>query len=136
MCTISASRERGHEGSDIPVHVYGPPGTADFLATMMRVSHTYLEITIIVNEVSTEPVPERSSQPSLYAARARIWRMLLPPDQLNPRGGVDASLLLFAPEQGRSQKKKGRNAAGGVLNFDPRAGYMPWPPLQPGNPER
>ncbi len=29
----------------------------------------------------------------------RISRLALPPDQLNPRGGVDASLLAFAPEQ-------------------------------------
>lgn len=51
LCTINASRERGHELTDIPVHVYGPAGTADFLATMMRVSKTFLEITVVVYEV-------------------------------------------------------------------------------------
>lgn len=51
MCTINASRERGHEFADIPVHVYGPPGTAAFLVAMMRVSQTYLEITVVVHEV-------------------------------------------------------------------------------------
>ncbi|KXZ50002.1 hypothetical protein GPECTOR_18g157 [Gonium pectorale] len=136
MCTINSARERGHELSDIPVHVYGPPGTADFLASMMRVSQTYLEITIVVHEVCPRAVPESRSEPSLYASRARIWRVLMPPDQLNPRGGVDASLLLFAPSQGRAQKKKGRNASGGVLGFDPRAGYLPWPPLAAGDPDR
>ncbi|GLC36187.1 hypothetical protein PLESTF_001470600 [Pleodorina starrii] len=136
MCIINSSRERGHEIADIPVHVYGPPGTADFLAAMMRVSHTCLEVTIVVHEISTGPVPTGESEPYLYVKRARIWRVAMPPDQLNPRGGVDASLLLFAPDQGRSQKKRGRNAAGGVLSFDTRAGFLPFPPLEPGNPYR
>ncbi|GIL56622.1 hypothetical protein Vafri_11958, partial [Volvox africanus] len=134
MCIINSSRERGHEIADIPVHVYGPPGTADFLGAMMRISHTCLEVTIVVHEISTGPVAPAESQPYLYVKRARIWRVLMPPDQLNPRGGVDASLLLFAPDQGRSQKKRGRNSSGGVLSFDPRAGFLPFPPLEPGNP--
>ncbi|GIM04013.1 hypothetical protein Vretimale_8651 [Volvox reticuliferus] len=133
MCIINSSRERGHEIADIPVHVYGPPGTADFLGAMMRVSHTCLEVTIVVHEISTDPVAPAESQPYLYVKRARIWRVMMPPDQLNPRGGVDASLLLFAPDQGRSQKKRGRNSSGGVLSFDPRAGFLPFPPLEPGN---
>ena len=37
LCTISASKERGHETADIPIHIYGPPGTADFLSTMLLV---------------------------------------------------------------------------------------------------
>ncbi len=31
LCTISASREKGHENADTPVHVYGPQGLADFI---------------------------------------------------------------------------------------------------------
>ncbi len=62
LCVINASRERGHESADIPVHVYGPAGTADFLAAMMRVSQTCLDVTIVVHEVGaklqhTHPLP-------------------------------------------------------------------------------
>ncbi|GLI65282.1 hypothetical protein VaNZ11_008774, partial [Volvox africanus] len=57
MCIINSSRERGHEIADIPVHVYGPPGTADFLGAMMRISHTCLEVTIIVHEVGRTAFP-------------------------------------------------------------------------------
>jgi hypothetical protein len=38
LCVIGASREKGHEAADIPVHVFAPEGTADFLATMYAVS--------------------------------------------------------------------------------------------------
>ncbi|KAG2432584.1 hypothetical protein HXX76_008928 [Chlamydomonas incerta] len=150
MCTINASRERGHELADIPVHVYGPPGTAAFLVSMMRVSQTYLEVTVVVHEFSLGHVSAAELAPIVGGGggggggggplaadkNRRISRLALPPDQLNPRGAVDASLLTFAPEQGRGQKRKGRNASGGVLSFDPRAGYLPWPEPQPGDPDR
>ena len=38
LCIIGASRERGHETADIPVHVFGPEGTCEFLLTMYDVS--------------------------------------------------------------------------------------------------
>lgn len=31
LCTISASREKGHEAADMPLHVYGPAGVADYI---------------------------------------------------------------------------------------------------------
>ena len=31
LCTISAAREKGHESSDTPLHVYGPVGIADYI---------------------------------------------------------------------------------------------------------
>lgn len=37
LCSISASRESGHEVSDIPVHLYGPPGLTDFIDTCLKV---------------------------------------------------------------------------------------------------
>jgi ribonuclease BN (tRNA processing enzyme) len=37
ICTVGSAREHGHENADIPVHVYGPPGTADFLASVYQV---------------------------------------------------------------------------------------------------
>lgn len=37
LCTVSSSRVRGHETADIPVHVYGPEGLAEFIAGMFKV---------------------------------------------------------------------------------------------------
>lgn len=31
LCTLSWARERGFEDADIPLHVYGPPGLADYI---------------------------------------------------------------------------------------------------------
>ncbi len=31
LCTISAAREKGHEAADTPLHVYGPPGLAEYI---------------------------------------------------------------------------------------------------------
>ena len=36
ICTIGAARMHGHEVSDIPVHVYGPPGLAEFVASVYQ----------------------------------------------------------------------------------------------------
>jgi ribonuclease Z len=35
LCTISASREKGHEMADIPVHLYGPPGLTEYTNTVL-----------------------------------------------------------------------------------------------------
>lgn len=40
LCVIGASREKGHEKADIPVHVFGPEGTCEFLNTMYDVSES------------------------------------------------------------------------------------------------
>jgi hypothetical protein len=40
LCTVSASREAGHEMADIPVHLYGPPGLTDYISTVLKASHS------------------------------------------------------------------------------------------------
>lgn len=37
LCTIGLSRAKGHETADIPIHVYGPPGTAEYLSSVFMV---------------------------------------------------------------------------------------------------
>lgn len=37
VCTLGASRARGHAHTDIPVHLYGPPGVAEYLNTVFKV---------------------------------------------------------------------------------------------------
>ncbi len=54
---------------------------------MLKISRTYLEMPVIVHEFGTRPVPENElhvAQP--LHARAKLYRMTLPPDQLNPDG--------------------------------------------------
>lgn len=69
--------------------------------------------------------------------RTQWWRARhggpLPSRCQTPTPWPDATL---PPAQGRAQRRKGRNASGGVLSFDARAGYLPWPELQPGDPDR
>ena len=37
LCVMGSSREKGHEVADIPIHVFAPPGTGDFLSTLYEV---------------------------------------------------------------------------------------------------
>ncbi|KAL6757377.1 beta-lactamase-like protein [Haematococcus lacustris] len=136
LCTIGQARVRGHETTDIPIHVYGPPGLANFLANIYMVSHTYLEVAIVVHELVSVAVPDQERQPEQINRRARIFTTQLPPDQLNPEGATDACLAAFKPTQGRAVTAKGSKAGGGVLAFDSRAAYLPFPDPQPGDPER
>ncbi|KAI8465185.1 MAG: hypothetical protein J3K34DRAFT_461521, partial [Monoraphidium minutum] len=132
ICTVGSARERGHENADIPVHVYGPPGTAEFLACVYQVSSTYVEMPIVVHEFT--PSPAGDAEPQLFNRRAKIWRQALPPDQLNPDGFVDGDLASFMPTLGRATRAKGSRAAGGPLKTDERAGYLPLPLPPRGDP--
>ena len=67
--------------------------------------------------------------------RARIYRDLMPPDQYNPTGIITGEVTAFMPTKGRASKLKGREG-GGVLAFDPRAIFLPFPDLPPGDPSR
>ncbi len=61
LCNISAARELGHEGADIPLHLYGPPGVARFLAAAMQLSDTYLLCPVLIHELVAGPVPGRDA---------------------------------------------------------------------------
>ncbi len=37
LCTVSAARVKGHEKTDLPLHIYGPRGLADYLDTIFKV---------------------------------------------------------------------------------------------------
>ncbi|GAX80820.1 hypothetical protein CEUSTIGMA_g8255.t1 [Chlamydomonas eustigma] len=136
LCTISASRESGHEAADIPVHLYGPPGLAEYISMVLKISNTYLEISIIIHEFSMQPIPPESQTPVVVNERARIFRSMMPPDQLNPLGCIDGDISTFMPTRGRAVKSKGVKASGGVLGMDVRMGYLPFPENSPGDPTR
>ena len=73
---------------------------------------------------------------SPHIRRSRIFRVLLPPDQLNPEGFIDADISAFLPNQGRATVKKGATSKAGVLGTDPRAAYLPFDDPLPGDPTR
>ena len=126
LCTISASRSKGHEAADIPVHVYGPPGLVSFVSSMLAVSRTYLEMPVIIHEFTPGPVPSESLwQPVEVLKRSRLYAMKLPPDQLNPEGYYDGEL---SPMLSRHTKKR---SGGGS---DLRSGTLPQQLPKPGNP--
>ena len=56
LCTLSWARERGFENADIPLHVYGPPGLADYIRSghmqanpfVYRMQHRHEKVVIAV----------------------------------------------------------------------------------------
>lgn len=54
----------------------------------LSVSRTYLEMPVVIHELSTRAVPAGALEggPRLVNQRARLYAQLLPPDQLNPQG--------------------------------------------------
>jgi hypothetical protein len=57
---------------------------------------------VVVHEFVHHAVSKDEMAPQLFNNRSKLWRVLLPPDQLNPEGYVDARLDNFSPlEVGR-----------------------------------
>ncbi|KAI3438563.1 hypothetical protein D9Q98_000990 [Chlorella vulgaris] len=128
LCTISASREKGHENADTPVHVYGPQGLADFINTMLSVSRTYLEMPVVIHEFVTTAVPPEELDVAVpINPRSRLYLTRLPPDQLNPEGYYDAELRTLLARHTRKRSNSG---------IDLRAGVLPLPLPEPGDPGR
>jgi len=63
----------------------------------VQCGNTYLEMPVVVHEFVHHAVSEEETAPQPYNSRSKLWRVLLPPDQLNPNGFVDASLENFQP---------------------------------------
>lgn len=63
------------------------PPRATLRSAMLSVSRTYLEIPVIIHELSTAAVPPAQLwELELINQRARLYRTRVPPDQLNPDG--------------------------------------------------
>ncbi len=56
---------------------------------MLQLSDTYSMVPILVHEFSTAA---SDPEPELILERARLYRVSLPPDQLNPSGYYDGNL--------------------------------------------
>lgn len=124
LCTISASRERGFELADIPVHVYGPPGLVSFVSTMLSISKTYLEMPVVLHEFTPRAVKE--VKPVEVVRRSRLFGVQLPPNQLNADGFYDGQLTTMLS---RHTKKRSTE------RVDSRAGTLPQGLPTPGDPE-
>ncbi|KAA6417929.1 MAG: ribonuclease Z [Trebouxia sp. A1-2] len=105
LCTLNWARERGFESADIPLHVYGPPGLADYIRTMLLLSDTYSMVPILVHEFATAAC---DPEPQPILTRARLYRVLVPPDQLNPNGYYDGNLDEAFLTRFDRKKKTGR----------------------------
>lgn len=123
LCTISASRERGFELADIPVHVYGPPGLVSFVSSMLSVSKTYLEMPVVLHEFTPRPVKE--VKPVEVVRRSRLYGIQLPPNQLNPEGFYDGQLTTMLSRHTRKRTTE---------RADSRAGTLPQDLPPPGDP--
>lgn len=129
LCTIGASRLRGHENADIPIHLYGPQGLVDFIDAMMTVSNTYLEMPVIIHEMIpralTPEEEQRIQTPVLVNKRSMLYAVAIPPDQLNPVGYYDGELSTMLTRH--TQKKQ----SGGI---DERSGLLHMAVPSPGDP--
>lgn len=63
----------------------------------LQVGNTFLEMPVVVHEFVHHAVSEEELSPQLFSDRSKLWRVLLPPDQLNPDGFMDARLDYFSP---------------------------------------
>lgn len=60
---------------------------------MLSVSRTYLEMPVIIHELTTRALePGAPEGPRLVNRRSRLYAAQVPPDQLNPQGWVVAFL--------------------------------------------
>lgn len=134
ICTVSSSREQGHKSADTPVHVYGPSGLAGFIDTMFDLSQTYLEIPLIIHEFTNAPVPDGFQLDTLTGARWGLWRSLIPPDALNPRGWYNAELGSVKPIERQARKRTGKRFRANLVNSRSLFRSLNLP--KPGDPSR
>ena len=72
---------------------------------MLLLSDTYSMVPILVHEFATEAC---DPEPQPILARARLYRVSLPPDQLNPNGYYDGNLDEAFLTRFDRKKKTGR----------------------------
>ncbi|KAK9827696.1 hypothetical protein WJX81_001407 [Elliptochloris bilobata] len=119
LCTASSAREMGLDASDIPIHVYGPPGLAAFIGPMLAMSDTYITMPVIVHELVDGPVPaEEMDQPQVLDRRSCLYRVRVPPDQLNPLGYYDGELSQFLSRHKRKRRHKGGDMRANLRSLD------------------
>ncbi|KAK9810629.1 hypothetical protein WJX73_005904 [Symbiochloris irregularis] len=138
LCTTSSAREIGLDSTDLPLHVYGPPGLGVFLRHMLQLSDTFLSMPIIVNEFVQHAVPEEElDRPQHLDERSSLYLQRLPPDQLHPQGWTDGGMTAFwnrgrgvgivrGPDERLSVRPLAMPPAGDPGRTDLRPGDMTW----------
>lgn len=87
ICTISTSRSGSSsipaeaEGRS-PLRIYAPPGIAEYVHTTLDISNTYVSIPVVIYEFAEGPVSAEELRPRLINPRCRLFRALLPPDDV------------------------------------------------------
>lgn len=72
---------------------------------MLLLSDTYSMVPILVHEFGTTACDQA---PQLILSRARLYRVAVPPDQLNPNGYYDGNLDEAFLTRFTQKKKRGR----------------------------
>ena len=62
---------------NVPVHVYGPEGVADFLNVVLATSDTCLVVPVVVFEFIPGPVEDGFAEMECLNPRARLYRVRL-----------------------------------------------------------
>eukprot|EP00210_Caulerpa_lentillifera_P002003 g1920.t1 len=125
LCTISASKEKNPIGVDIPIHVYGPTGVASFLMKLMELSDTYLGSPVLIHEFSRKA---HSKDFKKLTDRAKLWKVLIPPDAMNKDGFYDARIDGYRMVKKRLIQQKDRSKT-----IDYRAAFRPFNLPPPGD---
>ena len=134
LCALGAAREHGHEIANVPLQIYGPVGLAAFVQIFMEVTDTYVEIPVVVHELTFKPVADKERVQQL-SRRCKLWRILIPPDKLNANGWHDADLMGFTPLLQQCRKRTGKLRAH-PNSRDERAYFRPHDLPSSGNPLR
>lgn len=71
------SAAKGTDGSnkEVPLHIYGPPGIAEYMDTLLSCSDTFLAIVVIVHEFVKGPVSDEDAEPRLINWRSKLWKV-------------------------------------------------------------
>lgn len=131
LCTLSAAKGESPQNADVPVHVYGPPGLAKFLATMMLQSDTFMATPVLVFEYIPGPVHDDDREPESIGYRSKLFRVRVPADQYNADGYTDAGLAAINPMQRSGRRGRGKLSHRRDARGNWRAPDYP-PPGDPG----
>lgn len=72
MCVQSAAKGESDRNNKTPVHIYGPPGLAQFIATLLHASDTFIMVPVVVFELVAGPVPDEERTPKCINKRAKL----------------------------------------------------------------
>eukprot|EP00873_Tetraselmis_striata_P034973 jgi/Tetstr1/455237/TSEL_042084.t1 len=98
LCTISSANQTGDRpaGQRGLLQLVGPPGLAAYVDCVMSTSKTFIAMPVDIYEMAPGALAPHETKPEPLTRRAKLTRIQVPPDQVNPEGPTDAAHGLFA----------------------------------------